>query len=164
MLTRLPAAFGLLLAPDLLERLSRRFSNLLFVLLNDTTGVEERWRLAPVLLGAWLVGTLVASPVAHGLARLLGSSAELRKSAGTALWIAAVQVGFFALHWLVIAWGDRRLDWSVFGAATVAAALVAKWGHEIDYWKCLLLVLLQSAAVAGLLFLASFAAAELGLA
>lgn len=162
--TRLLAAPALAaaLAPDLLGRLSRRFSSLLYVLLNDTTGVEERWRLAPVLLGAWLAGTLVASPISHALARLLGSSAELRKSILTAAWIGAIQVGFFAMHWLVIAWGDRSLDWSVFGVATIAAALVGKWGHEMDFWKCLVLVPLQSAVVLGLLFLASFGASELG--
>ena len=62
----------------------------------------------------------------------------------------------------MIAWGNRRLDWSIFATAALMAALVAKWGHELPYLKCVILVLLQSAASLLLLFLLAFSFAELG--
>jgi hypothetical protein len=151
-----------LAAPELLERLQRRFASFVFLLTNDTTGVEERARLVPFLLGAWILASLVAGPASHLTARLLGSSAEMRRSAGTAIGIGALQAAFFALHWGVIAWGRRSLDWSVFGMSVLACALVSKWAHEIDFARCLLHVLLQSATVLLLLFLAAFGLSELG--
>ena len=151
-----------LLLPPLLERLQDRFASFLFLLRNDTTGVEERFAFAPVLLLLWLLASLLSSPLSHLAARILGSQADLRKSAGAALGIAAIQCGFFGLSWLVIAWGRRSLDWSVFGASTLATALVSKWAHEIPYWKCLLHVFLQAAACLAVMFLMAFTAAELG--
>ena len=81
-----------LLLPPLLERLQDRFASFLYLLLNDTTGVEERFTFIPVLLLFWLVASLLSAPLSHLTARLLGSSAELRKSTGIAFSIAAMAV------------------------------------------------------------------------
>ena len=151
-----------LLLPPLLERLQDRFASFLFLLRNDTTGVEERFTLIPMVLGLWLVASLLSAPLSHLIARLLGSSAELRESTGIAFTIAAIQCGFFGISWLVIAWGQRSLDWSVLGASSVATAFVSKWGHEFALWKCALHVLLQVAVGLLTMFLMAFAATEFG--
>ena len=150
------------LLPPLFERLQERFSSFLFLLFNDTTGLDERFRFVPVLLIAWLIAALLSAPLSHLAARLFGSGAELRQSTGTAFAIAAIQCGFFGLTWLVIAWGRRDIDWSVFCLSTVATMLVAKWGHEFPVWKSILLVFAQAAISLLTIFLMAFTAAELG--
>ena len=104
----------------------------------------------------------MTAPLSHLTARLFGSSAELRKSTGTALSIAALQCGFLGISWLLIGWGRRSLDWSVFAASTLSTMLVSKVGHEIPLWKGLVHVLVQAAACLLVMFLIAFTAAEFG--
>jgi hypothetical protein len=158
----LPPAATALLLPPLLDRLQDRFASFLFLLRNDTTGVEERFRFVPILLLCWLLANLLGAPLTHLVARFFGSSAELRKSTGNAFAIAAIQCGFFGLTWLVIAWGRRSIDWAVFAASCVATSLVAKWGHELPLGKSFLLVIIQTGVGLLVTFLIAFTAAELG--
>lgn len=155
-------ALPALASPPILDRLQDRFASFLFLLQNDTTGLEERFRYVPALLLAWLLASLLTAPLSHLAARLLGSGAELRSSVGVAFSIAVIQCGFFGLTWLVVAWGRRSIDWSVFCLSTIATMAVAKWGHELPIWKCIALVFVQAAVCLLAVFFMAFTAAELG--
>lgn len=148
--------------PGVLDRLARRFHSFVFLLTNDTAGVEERagWRLP--LLVAWLAVAFVASPACLLALRLLGKSAELRRVAGVAVGVAAIQVLFFAVQWFIVAWGRRALDWAAFATSLWLAALVAKLAHEIGYLRSVAYVLAQSTICLAILFALAFSAAELG--
>ena len=110
--------------PDWVGRLPARWRAFLDLIRHDHQGVTESPELRLPLLLTWLAANLLAFPVALLVVRVLGMRREARKVLFVNAWLSVIQVAFFTMHWYLIAWGQRSLDWAVFFVSLMPSALV----------------------------------------